>query len=152
MAAARSAASATAQEAVPVSINPLTPEQDVAREYVWRAVPITKGADRIHDDMQRLWEDEKFEYASTSLASWGQRGNPNTGFGVVDSGHVHLFRRKRDSLLDRENNVEKLKLQVHAFELKIKCDRLQIEMANIAKERADALSVLAASGFQLSDE
>ena len=146
------AAPATAQEAVPVAGNPLTPADDVAREYVWRAVPITKGIERIHDDMRHMWDEDKFEYASTTVASWGQRGNPNTGFGVIDAGHVHLFRRKRDSLLDQENNVEKLKLQAIAFELKIKCDRLQIEMAKITKERAEALSVLAANGFQLSEE
>lgn len=150
MAAAPATAPASAQEAVPVAGNPLTPADDVAREYVWRAVPITNGADRIHEDMRRLWDDEKFEYASTTIGNWDHRDNQRLS--AAEHGAVHLFRRKRDSLLDQENNVEKLKLQVHAFELKIKCDRLQIEMANIAKERAEALSVLAASGFQLSDE
>ena len=146
------AAPATAQEAVPVAGNPLTPADDAAREYVWRAVPITKGAgaDRMHEDMRRLWEEEKFEFASTTIGLWDHRDNSTLS--AAEHGAVHLFRRKRDSLLDRENNVEKLKLQVHAFELKIKCDRLQIEMANITKERAEALSVLAANGFQLSDE
>ena len=146
------AAPAAAQQAVPVAGNPLTPADDIANEYVWRAVPITKNVELLHADMRHLWEDEKFEFASSAVASWGQRSNPNTGFGTVENGHVHLFRRRKDSLLDRENNVEKLKLQVRAFELKIKCDQLQIEMAKITKERAEALSVLAASGFALSEE
>ena len=144
------AAPATAQEAVPVAGNPLTPADDVAREYVWRAVPITKGIERMHDDMRHLWDNEKFEYASTTIGNWDHRDNQRLS--ASEHGAVHLFRRKKDSLLDRENNVEKLKLQALAFELKIKCDRLQIEMAKITKERAEALSVLAASGFQLSEE
>ena len=63
-----------------------------------------------------------------------------------------MFRRKRSSLIDQDNHVEKLRLQVEALKLKIESDKLQIEMAKMIEERAAALKVLAESGISLVDQ
>ena len=45
-----------------------------------------------------------------------------------------------------------MRLQIAAFKLKIESDELQIVMAKLAKERANALKILDEHDFQVADQ
>ena len=114
--------------------NPCAPYRDTAREYVWRGVPV------VADGRAMIVEFEKmsaagFEFASTSEWTAGVNGA------------VHQFRRLNSTMLDMERNCEKLELQAKALTLKLECDRLQIELAKVAKERNEAVATLARDGI-----
>ena len=117
--------------AIAVGARPLCPAQDLADEWSWRVVNTQNLTPEAIERRQEKMERDKYDYASTN-----------------DRGHM-LYNRKRSTMLDEDNNVEKLQLQIKAFEFKIASDKLQIEMAKIVKERAAALKVLADSGFQV---
>ena len=128
----------TPQQAVAV-YNPMNPEEDADEEFFWRAVAIVGEQEPLQDVINSMY-NAKFEYTSTV--------NPSQS-GV---GGLHLFRRKRSTMIDQDNHVERLRLQIEAFRLKIESDKLQIVMANMIKERTAALKVLAESGLNLVDQ
>ena len=136
--AAMSQSQMTPQQAVAV-YNPMNPQEDVDEQFFWRATASNHGKATHQDVMDSMYKD-KFEYTSTVAVS--QNG----------TSIIHMFRRKRSSLIDQDNHVEKLRLQVEALKLKIESDKLQIEMAKMIEERAAALKVLAESGISLVDQ
>ena len=126
----------TPQQAVAV-YNPMNPKEDAEEEFFWRVAATGHAQPTLQDVMDSMYKD-KFEYASSEY--------------TTQTVGLHLFRRKRSTMVDQDNHVEKLRLQVEAFKLKIESDKLQIEVANLCKERADALKVLAKEGISLVDQ
>lgn len=121
--------------------NPVNPQEDTDDAFVWRTISgVGQSQERLQTAMDSMYKD-KFEYASTVS---GQDRH-----GCCD---LHIYRRRRSTMVDQDNDLEKLRLQIAALKLKIESDELQIKMAKLAKERTDALKILAEHAFQVADQ
>jgi|SaaInlV_125m_DNA_1040241.scaffolds.fasta_scaffold06674_3 hypothetical protein len=134
------------QQAVAI-YNPMDPKEDVDEEYAWRAVavpcPGNQGTVAMQGVLDSMHKD-KFDYTSTVFNG---TNHPPT-YGPI----LHLFRRKRSTMVDRDNHLEKVRVQIEALQLKIDSDKLQLEIAKMVKERTAALKVLSESGLSLVDQ
>ena len=121
--------------------NPMNPREDTDEVFVWRTIAaVGQSQEQLQAVMDSMHKD-KFDYAST-VPSQAPHG----------SCALHIYRRRRSTMVDQNNHLEKLRLQIAAFKLKIESDELQIVMAKLAKERTDALKILAEHDFQVADQ
>ena len=120
--------------------NPTNPSEDTDDEFVWRTIAaVGQSQEQLQTAMDSMHKD-KFNYASTSP--------------FQSPGHcsLHIYRRRRSTVPDQDNHLEELRLQIAALKLKIESEELQIVMAKLAKERADATKILAEHGVQIEDQ
>ena len=121
--------------------NPMNPREDTDEVFVWRTVAaVGQSQEQLQAVMDSMHRD-KFDYAST-MPSQAPHG----------SCALHIYRRRRSTMVDQDNHLEKMRLQIAAFKLKIESDELQIVMAKLAKERANALKILDEHDFQVADQ
>ena len=102
----------------PVPNNPLSPEDDVAQTYEWRAIAITNDAKTMAEEMRRITEVECFEYASTKALEGASGGKV-----------VHLYRRKKRPDFQIEvNTMATLLYQEKMLALKRDIDQMQVSI------------------------
>ena len=122
---------AAAQEAVAVTHNPLTPQEDIAQVYEWRAVPVVDDAKVMAEDMRNLTEVRFFEYASTLCHDEADgAGGSVHQLSATQRGYVHLYRRKkRREYQEETDTMATLLFQHKMLMLKREIDQTQVAVA-----------------------
>ncbi len=116
----------TAAAAIPVSRNPLSPEDDVEQTHEWRAIAITNDAKTMAEEMRRITEVEAFEYASTKALLIVDGGTPQKV--------VHLYRRKKRPDYQKEiDTMATLLFQEKMLTLKRDIDQVQVAITDHRK-------------------
>ena len=133
-------ASPSRAHGVEIEPNPLCVSDDQARTYEWRAVPITDDGKQMSEDMRRLTDEQGFEYASTTAGSQNDDWRHENASSAILRGAVHLYRRKRTSVLLGEDAVfatlvNRLKILAHKKDI----DELQVAIVLHKQEHSSIL-------------
>ena len=126
--------------AVEIEPNPLCVRDDLTHIYEWRAVPITGSSERMSDDMRRITDEQGFEYASTTAGSQHSDNRQQNASSAISRGAVHLYRRKRTSVVRDEDAVyATLTSQLKILVLKRDIDALQVSIVTFRNKNPSSL-------------